>query len=175
MRALFVIMLASCGPTTATVELHVDPLPPSPVATAVATSAPQHVPTDAMCVPHGVSLSGCRTIAHVRIGPITPSRSSCYVDTIVRTGGEGELLACPDNAVIRMENGNFIGAINDDRIDTCTSTTFHFTDGCDWRSIQRISGSTKLGMYFTYREGPVSGDQCASSSCTARGRVEILP
>jgi hypothetical protein len=153
----------------------------SDVALDVGSDAPPSSPlcaaTDAGPPAHICSVS-------VRVGAITPSMATCFVDTVVHEGDVGTVrYACQDApslwAVADFDGGEFVGTVKDDSVgvkellDLCTGTTFPWSDGCTWASAQRITGGIMAGkLSFTYEEQPIQGTGC-EPPCSATGTLIV--
>lgn len=106
------------------------------------------------------------------MGRVTLSSPTCFVDAKVHEGDQGRLLRCPSGAVAVFSRVSFAGAWGETGIDTCMRTQFPFSDGCTWETMQRMRGGPSV-IEYSYAERPISGDQCAPSSCRARADVEV--
>ena len=179
---LALVVLVACGGSSDVTVVEVPPAPlpaPAPTQTAALPAPAQtvgRVPSDAECAGSPVRfVGGCRQVARVRMRELRMSSSSCYVDTLVHAGDEGQVLECPDGGVIAFGNVQFAGAASGRRYDLCSGSTFRWSDGCTWRSVQRIRGDLATGLVFHYAEGMMDGTGCASSSCTATAEIQVLP
>lgn len=123
--------------------------PPSPLCAVVDAGPPAQICT-----------------VSVRVGVITKSSGTCFVDTIVHTNDVGTIrYACGDAgsdwAVADFDGGSFPGSISGDVVNLCTGTTFPWSDGCTWASAQRIAGGIEAGtLELTYDEQPIEGGTC---------------
>jgi len=111
-------------------------------------------------------------MAKLRVGRVQLSSRTCFVDSKVHEGDQGRLLRCPSGAVAVFSRYSFAGRWGEEGVDTCLRTQFPFSDGCTWETMQRVRGGPSV-LEFTYIEHPLSGNSCASSSCTARADVEV--
>jgi hypothetical protein len=143
--------------------------------------APDDVPdvaTSPLCavVDAGIPMSVCTK--DVRMGHITLSMASCYVDVVMHEGDQGFLnFACNGDPSIwanaKFPKGTFEGSTSGTVVDLCTGTTFPWSDGCTWASAQRITGDVTSGtLSFTYTEQPISGSGC-EPPCSASGPVYV--
>jgi len=105
------------------------------------------------------------------------SMSSCFVDVAVKLGEPGVIgFFCKGGfASADFGHGEFLGNYTGKTFDVCIGTTFNFSDGCTWKSAQRITGDPASGyLAFTYEEAPVAGTNCLSS-CSATGVITLGP
>jgi hypothetical protein len=136
------------------------------------------VPSSPLCaVPDaGIAKTVCTNDA--KVGIITSSMPSCYVDLVVHPGDQGFVdYACMNDpstwALAKFPGGTFTGSVQGTMVDLCTGTTFPWSDGCTWASAQRITGDVASGtLLFTYEEQPISGTSC-EPPCTAHGSISV--
>lgn len=105
----------------------------------------------------------------------TLSSSTCFVDVAVKLGEPGVInFFCQGGyASADFGHGAFQGNFTGKTFDVCIGTTFNYSDGCTWKSAQRITGDPSSGhLTFTYEEAPVSGAGCASP-CNATGVISL--
>ena len=123
------------------------------------------------------------TFVGLQVGAITPSMSSCSVDTAVHQGEEGYVVSWALAGVVIIATGAvfgdggvvFSGTENGQGVvELCTNTTFPKADGCTWESAQHIdgtlTGAPSSTLAFTYEEQPISGTGC-DTACSAQGPV----
>jgi hypothetical protein len=165
---------AACATSPASTVTVVEIPPPPPetappprVAVPIAVAARAEPRVDCEHPPH---LVGCVTIARVRAGALRLSSSSCYVESIVRTGDVGRLQRCANGAALVFDKGTFAGNLDGTHFEGCTSTRFPFSDGCTWQTKQRVDGDA-----FEYSEAPIDGTSCAPSSCRASATLTTQP
>jgi hypothetical protein len=107
----------------------------------------------------------------------TLSSPSCFVDVAVKLAEPGAITFFCDGgyASANFGHGDFLGNFTGKTYDVCIGTTFIYSDGCTWKSAQRITGDPASGhLTFTYEEAPVSGTGCASP-CNATGVITLGP
>jgi hypothetical protein len=147
-------------------------------------AAPDAPPSSPLCAVQDGGPPDHVCSVSVRVGPITPSMITCFVDTVVHEGDVGTVrYACQDApsdwAVADFDGGEFVGTVKDDAtgekeiLDLCTGTTFPWSDGCTWASAQRITGGFTSGtLSFTYEEQPIEGTGC-EPPCTATATLIV--
>jgi hypothetical protein len=101
---------------------------------------------------------------------------SCWVDEPFTKGESGELTVDGSAAVLVFGQARFQGSVKGSRIETTYQTRFHFEDGCDWQSTQRITGNPSQGaLQYHYSEEPLPGQTGCASSCTAETSLSLIP
>jgi hypothetical protein len=115
----------------------------------------------------------------LKVGTITVSMPTCYIDLAMKYADVGTLLydCSPTGAASATFSTPrvFFGTYDGSKVDICTGTIFHWSDGCIWSSSQRISGDPKgKTLTFTYTEKPAKGGSCMPP-CTATGPISIEP
>ncbi len=177
-RLISLLALGACSPSASATVVELPPTEqpqPLPTPTVVLQQAPPR-PLAKCEVPSDTSR--CTLMARLRVGHVSLSSASCYVDARVREGEEGRLLQCPEGAVAAFSRGAFGGTLATNTVNVCLRTQFPFNDGCTWETMQSVRGSGS-SLVFAYVERPItgqaSGQSCASSSCTASAEIEVLP
>jgi len=187
------LLVAACGARTDPGSRALEPDDAGPDASVhdagrdATRDAPQDSPPDplvdasgpAMCVvadaggppfPDACGMSAKMT-------SFTPSSSTCFVDVAVKLGEAGALtFFCQGgHASANFGHGEFLGNYTGKTFDVCIGTTFSYSDGCTWKSAQRITGDPASGhLAFSYEEAPVGGTSCASP-CSATGVITLGP
>lgn len=68
----------------------------------------------------------------------------------------------------------FTGTVMNGAVNLGLSTRFHFSDGCDWESVQTIQGDLGGGpMVYSYAEAPLPGQARCANACRAWGAVTV--
>ena len=117
-------------------------------------------------------------VQRVTVLDVTASAPSCFVDVRVRAGDVGTLvwdcLSDAGRAQVNFQNTIFEGNAAAPSVAVCNGTSFPWSDGCFWRSAQRIEGAVAPGavLTFSYVERPDEGAGCASP-CSATGHVRV--
>lgn len=116
----------------------------------------------------------CRRV--LRVGPVAPTPSSCWIDE--RVGNKTALLTypCTGGAAAADFGVRFEGTTDSKgSVRLEAMTTFPWSgDGCTWQSTQRIGGNLGAGeLVYTYEEHPIEGSGCAPAECTARAAVHV--
>lgn len=114
-------------------------------------------------------------VADIRMRPIKPDSSTCFIDARVRDkGGELTFPCRGGDAEARFPGAHFRGRVSGGELDVSLQTTFDFEDGCRWVSEQHIRGSV-LGadLDYAYTEAPAPGQSGCASACTARAKVAV--
>ncbi len=124
---------------------------------------------------HPITPTNCATLSRLHVGRVQLSSPTCYVDAIPRAGDVGELQRCAQGYVIAFDRGAFVASFDGTMLDACTSSQFPFSDGCTWRSLQRIEGTIRDGLTFTYSETHIEGQNCSPSSCRASATLTVGP
>jgi hypothetical protein len=113
--------------------------------------------------------------ATLKVVPLGRSGASCHIAEEV--AGQNGTLTYPcagGRAEATFGSYVFQGFITDGKIDLLLSTSFDFTDGCKWRSRQRVQGSVASGeLGLDYEEAPEPGQKSCASACTAGARVKV--
>lgn len=114
----------------------------------------------------------CTALLQVRR---THGAAGCVIDErVTRAPG---LLAFPCEggaATADFGGSHFSGTVLNGEVDVTLRTQFHFTDGCDWESEQRIQGNLSApSLAFTYREAPLPGQSRCANACRAFGMVSV--
>jgi hypothetical protein len=109
------------------------------------------------------------------VGALGESNGSCFVDARVR-GVRGVLVYACDGGDAEADFGKakFHGTFHDGALDISLETSFDFSDGCKWVSHQRISGTMRNKVTYTYGEAPKPGQHNCASACTATANVEAV-
>lgn len=148
------VILAGCGSRSPNVVVG-----PAPVSTAAPVAG---------AVPGGTCQS---TIA---VG-VVRTRPGCEIDE--RVSGQTTVLshACGDGpASASFADAVFEGGVTNGELDVAIETTFRFTDGCTWRTKQRIQGMLGAGpLAYTYEEQPDPGQRGCAQGCLAEAQVTV--
>jgi len=168
----------ACGAGSRATVVEVAPQElPAPVVTASAAPvvSPQSLPTRlATCEPP-LETRQCVEVARVRVGAIALSSPTCVVDLVVKEGDVGHVMKCPEGAFVAFDHGRFGGTYDGIVLDSCTTTTYPFSDGCTWETTQRIVGRADTSMRFSYHERAVAGKNCSPAACTATADLFTVP
>ena len=134
----------------------------------VVTPAPSVAPSASAAV----GPSGCRT--QIVVG-VVETRAGCEIDE--RVSGQGATVThnCGDGpASASFADARFEGDVSGGQLDMSIETTFQFTDGCTWRTKQRIFGLMSSGeLSYSYEEQPDPGQQGCARGCLAQARVRV--
>jgi hypothetical protein len=106
----------------------------------------------------------------------THGAEGCFIDERV-TRAPGELrYACGDGeAEAVFGPATFRGAVRGGVASLRLETTFHFSDGCDWRTEQTLDGPIAAAAFtYRYREFPVAGQRGCARPCAAQASVRIV-
>lgn len=115
---------------------------------------------------------GCHVL--LAVGTVKPQPASCWIDqkvgnqvaTLVWDCSSGEARA--DFAV------PFTGTVKSGMVEITATTHFSWSDGCQWRSNQRIDGMLSSGsLTYHYSEEPIEGTGCAPAYCKATAPVLV--
>lgn len=185
MRAeLLVLLLGACGARTALTETHdsADELPVLDAGGAAPSPVPKPVPTpllpDPICVGADGPAPRGDCSATLVVDSYDLSSSTCYVDSPVVSGAVGRLTYdCKGGrAEIRFGALVFGGTFDGTSFDTCTGTSFDFSDGCHWNSAQRVGGRIEgSNLQYAYVERPAAGETHCASPCSATARLRVAP
>ena len=105
----------------------------------------------------------------------TQGAAGCVIDERV-TRAPGVLqFPCEGGAATANFNGSvFTGSVVNGVVNLALSTRFHFSDGCDWESAQRIQGSLGApALTYSYIEAPLPGQNRCANACQAFGAVTV--
>ena len=70
----------------------------------------------------------------------------------------------------------FTGSYMGGRLDVRLTTTFHFSDGCDGVSTQRIFGDPRAPtLQYDYQEAIAPGQRGCAAACGATATVAVRP
>jgi hypothetical protein len=142
--------------------------PPPAASRAVAGAASATAPAGAPATSAGAQ---CRL--SLSVGPVQV-RPGCTIDQ--RVGGRTAELVYPcDGGAARVTFGDttFVGHVANGEVDVSTETTFPFSDGCRWRTKQRIAGALGGGpLQYTYEERPDPGQSGCAAGCDATAIVQ---
>jgi hypothetical protein len=156
------VAAGACGGTPALVVAPVEPaLVPGRAAAPADGGAP-----DGAAICHRV----------LRVGPVTPTPSTCWIDERVGKKTAPLTYPCAGGAAAADFGTRFEGtADSSGNLRLEATTTFHWSgDGCTWQSTQRIGGNLGAGeLVYAYEERPVEGSGCAPAKCTARAAVRV--
>ncbi len=115
----------------------------------------------------------CRATLSV---PHTRGASGCWLDEqVTRNPG---LLTYPCDggpAVARFGGARFTGTVSaSGDVDLRLRTQFHYGDGCDWSTVQRIRGRlSNRQLSYAYSEAPLPGQQRCARACRATAVVGV--
>lgn len=101
------------------------------------------------------------------------ARAGCQIDE--RVSGQTAVMTYPCDggaATAAFGTSVFTGSVVGGEVDVAIETTFPFSDGCQWRSKQRIAGTLGAPLVYTYDESPEPGQGRCAPGCTASGSVE---
>jgi hypothetical protein len=172
MRFALAVVLCACSPGSEATVVEIPPVSlPTPPPASAAPAPPPRAPLGACEAPP--DLGGCAEVARVRVGSISLSSSSCWVDLHVAVGDVGRVMRCRSGAVVVFDEVRFGGSFDGRALDACVRTRFPFSDGCTWESTQRVRG-TGRSFELTYEEAPVEGHGCAPSSCRASAPLDVV-
>lgn len=106
----------------------------------------------------------------------TRGAEGCFIDERV-TRAPGELrYPCGDGEASAIFGPSvFAGRVTNGVAALRLSTGFHFSDGCDWRTDQRIDGPISAATFtYQYRESPAPGQRGCARPCAAEATVFIV-
>lgn len=116
--------------------------------------------------------SGCQSALSVGVVQV---RAGCQIDE--RVSGQTAMLqhACGDGlASVAFADAVFEGTVRARELDVATETVFEFSDGCTWRTKQRIHGSLATGaLAYRYEEQPDPGQRGCAVGCVADAQVTV--
>jgi hypothetical protein len=103
--------------------------------------------------------------------------AGCWVDEKVSNQTTTLTYTCGGGPAVAPFGADFVGTVSaDGRVEIGATTSFHWGDGCEWQSHQRIRGTLSSGsLLYTYSERPVSGTRCQPAHCTASAKVAVQP
>lgn len=99
----------------------------------------------------------------------------CSIDERVSKRSARLIYPCAGGAA-RAAFGDavFTGTFSSEgEIDISLDTTFEFSDGCTWSSVQRIAGTKGTRLAYHYREAPLEGERGCAAGCEAEGHVQL--
>jgi hypothetical protein len=101
----------------------------------------------------------------------------CWVDEKVGNQTTTLTYTCGGGPAVAPFSVDFVGTVAaDGRVELAATTNFHWDDGCQWQSDQRIRGSLSAGtLTYAYKEKPTSGTRCAPAHCVASAKVAVQP
>lgn len=111
-------------------------------------------------------------------GPVTPTLPTCFVDEVVSHNNPGSLVyRCRGGeASATFGAHTFTGSYMGGTLDVRLTTTFHFSDGCDWVSTQRIFGDPHAPtLQYDYQEAIAPGQRGCANACGATATVSVRP
>ncbi len=131
------------------------------------------------CVDEGLCCDGpadglCR--ATLTAGVVAPSMSTCFVDEVVSRNNPGTLTyRCRGGEASAAFGPNtFAGSYMGGVLDVRLTTTFRYTDGCDWVSTQRITGDPRAPtLQYDYQEAIAPGQRGCATACGATATVSV--
>lgn len=101
------------------------------------------------------------------------TRAGCTIDE--RVSGQSAVLTYPCDggpATAAFGASVFTGSVTGGEVDVSIETHFPFSDGCQWRSKQRIAGRLGGPLAYTYEEMPEPGQGRCAAGCTASASVD---
>lgn len=120
----------------------------------------------------GTAASGCQRTLEVGV---VRTRAGCEIDE--RVSGQTTVLTygCGDGpASASFADATFTGGVTNGALDVAIETAFQFTDGCTWRTKQRIQGVLASGqLQYSYEEQPDPGQQGCAAGCLADAPVRV--
>jgi len=118
---------------------------------------------------------GAQCQSQLEVGRVQ-TRPGCQIDervsqqTTVLThpcGGDGPASATFADAV-------FQGNVNAGELDVSIETFFDFSDGCRWRTKQRLQGTLASGqLAYSYEEQPTAGQRGCAQGCFASATARV--
>ncbi|MBI5513669.1 MAG: hypothetical protein HY909_07860 [Deltaproteobacteria bacterium] len=105
----------------------------------------------------------------------TVGAGGCFIDErVTRSVGLLRYPCAGGPATAAFATATFSGTVTDGVAELQLTTRFHFSDGCDWQSTQRLHGPlASRHLAYTYTEAPVPGQRGCASSCRATADVEL--
>jgi hypothetical protein len=104
--------------------------------------------------------------------------ATCFVDDVVSRNNPGALVyRCRGGeASAAFGPHTFTGSYMGGRLDVRLTTTFHFSDGCDGVSTQRIFGDPRAPtLQYDYQEAIAPGQRGCAAACGATATVAVRP
>lgn len=134
-----------------------------PVLPDLAPAAP--APVDAGAAPCLVRLTAQRPI----------NTASCIVnDRLARWQGVLRYACGGGDAEALFGDGRFAGTVEQGVVNVALIGQFHFTDGCSWRSEQRLEGELGSGVLrYRYDEAPLPGQKDCEDACSLEREVRV--
>lgn len=132
----------------------------------------EYAPPPPVVMPGPAPGAVCNALLVVRR---THGAAGCVIDERV-TRAPGVLqFPCEGGAASANFNGSvFTGSVVNGVVNLALSTRFHFSDGCDWESAQRIQGSLNAAaLTYSYVEAPLPGQGRCANACQAFGAVTV--
>ena len=145
----------------------------------VVTPAPATTPVGGVVasgvVGGGVASGGATTCQNqIEVG-VVHTRAGCQIDE--RVSAQRTILthSCGDGpASAAFADAVFEGGVSGGQLDISIETVFQFTDGCTWRTKQRISGFMSGGaLSYHYEEQPDPGQRGCARGCLADAQVQV--
>jgi hypothetical protein len=128
----------------------------------------------------GSYICGDYAAYHAETDGVVRSPCDYDVDKLLSIGGEVDVQITTTAISLKFPDGtSFQGSCDGQTFSATRMSDFPYSDGCEWRGMETLSGtvdtsgSCNLTASYTYREGPISGDSCASP-CTVDAQVKIL-
>jgi|GEM_PF-2834074 hypothetical protein len=125
-----------------------------------AQTCPINAPAGAICS-HSISLktlertAGCTIFPNVRVGEVGKVAFPC--------SGDG-------NAAVVFGEVVFTGQVIQCMLSTEYAGPFDWSDGCDWSTSEKITGSlTDQSLTYDYEEHPLTTTGCAADHCKGWG------
>jgi hypothetical protein len=110
--------------------------------------------------------------ANLAVGVVN-APSTCTIDE--RVSGQSALLVYPCTggaAEAAFGQSVFRGSVQNNIVDISIETSFPFSDGCQWRSKQHITGQLGQALQYTYEEQPEPGQSGCTNGCLANATVQ---
>lgn len=110
--------------------------------------------------------------ANLAVGVVN-APGTCTIDE--RVSGQSAVLVYPcagGAAQAAFGESVFTGSVTGNVVDLSIETTFPFSDGCQWRSKQRITGTLGGPLAYSYEEQPEPGQSGCTNGCTASATVQ---
>ncbi|MEE2828119.1 MAG: hypothetical protein VX498_02940 [Myxococcota bacterium] len=100
---------------------------------------------------------------------------SCHVDISEDPSARLTWDSKTGEAFATFGNHEFSGLVTGDTVSLVATTEFDWSDGCRWKTEQRITGLLHgPPLAFFYQEAPLPGQRNCSNPCTATGIVSAV-
>lgn len=139
--------------------------PPPPVAPSGFAPPPAVLPSPP-------PTAQCTAILSVRQ---TVARPGCTIDERVTRAPGVLTFPCGGGPATANFGGSiFNGAVQNGVVTVSLRTAFHFSDGCNWQSVQSLTGSlASRQLAYIYNEGPLPGQSGCANACEASGVASV--